>query len=182
MRDSVLITGALLLGLASVAGWAFEVSYVDQTVDAGELIYDGALLGAGVGLIVGLGLAWRARSFIGRFQSLAVSLLLGAVTFSLAAHATNRLLDAGEADVVELRVKEIRKDWSGRGLTREALEGPPDAYYVFVETEDGLLRLRQDGGRKPEVGPSRTIPIVREPGYWGHPRYSIPPARGPLDL
>lgn len=174
MRDSILITGALLLGIGCVAGWAYEVPYVDQTIGAGELIYDGALLGACVGFAVGVVLAVRARSFIGRFQALAVSLLLGATTFALGAHLSNRLLDDGPPEAVELRVKEIRKQWSGRGLTREALDAQPDGYFVFVETADGLVRLHQDGGDKPDVGPSRTITVVREPGFWGYPRYRMP--------
>ena len=174
MRDSVLVSGALLLGIGCVGGWAFEIPYVDQTVGAGQLLYDGALVGAGVGVAVGLALALRARTFIGRFQAFAVSVLLGAIACSLGAHATNRLLAAEGAEVVHLRVKEIRKEWSGRGLTREALAGQPDGYYVFVETDAGLVRLHQPRGAPPAVGPSRTLPILREPGYWGYPRYSIP--------
>lgn len=178
MRDSYLIIAALLLGVGCVAGWSAEIPYVDQTIGSGQLIYDGALLGACVGFAVGVLLAIRARTFIGRFQALSVSLLLGAASFALGAHATNRLFDEGEREVVELRVKEIRKEWSGRGLTREAIESQPDGYFVFVETDDGLVRLHQDGGEKPEVGPSRTITVVREPGYWGYPRYRMPAGPG----
>lgn len=176
MRDSVLVTGALLLGIGCVGGWALEIPYVDQTVGVGQLLYDGAVSGVGIGIVVGIALAARARTFIGRFQAFAVSVLLGAATFSLGAHATNRLLAAGDAEVVHLRVKEVRKEWSGRGLTREALDSPPDGYYVFVETDAGLVRLHRAGGDPPEVGPSRTLPILREPGYWGYPRYSLPEA------
>lgn len=175
MRDSVLISGALLLGLACVLGWAFEIPRVDQTINAGQLIYQGALGGAAVGLLVGVALAFRARTAIGKFQSLAVSLLLGAASFSLAAHASNRLMGAGEPSTLELRVKEIRKEWSGRGVSREALEGgDPDGYFVFVETEEGLVRLHQTGGSRPRVGPSRTVTVRKEPGFWGYPRYSLP--------
>ncbi len=173
MSKPVLISSALVLAIVATLGWSFELPHVDSTVGGSKLLSDAALLGAGIGLLAGLGLAFSARSAIGKFQTVATSILLGTALITWLAHYTNRVLDAGHPEEVQLRVKQVTKMWNGRGLSREQLNSSPDGYYVFVETEHGLLRLHQDDPIAPDVGPSRTIPVLREPGYWGYPRYSL---------
>ena len=175
-RRSILILSGLALGIAATVGWAFEIPLLDGTVDVSELLADGVTIGASLGLAVGIVLATAARSKLGKFQTVASTILLSTALVTLLAHVTNRTLGDLEAQTVELKVKEVTKTWSGRGLSREVLDGPPDGYYIFFETPDGLIRLLQPGGEAPEITASRRLPVVVNQGFWGYPRYSLPDA------
>jgi len=162
-----------VLGLAATVGWAFEIPYVDGTVGASELIAQGAFAGAVVGTVIGILLAFSPPTFLGKFQTLATSIIVSTVLLALLAHFTNRTLSGGETRTDHMLVKQVTKTWSGRGLSESNLTAPPDGYYVFIETPEGLLRLLSDGIEAPDVGPSRTVPVIVEPGYWGYPRYTL---------
>ena len=173
MSRIILIVLALSIGIACIIGWSFEVPRVDGTVDVGLLIIRAATIGAAVGFVVGLGIAFTAKTFLGRFQAIATAVILLTIATPLLAHYTNRTLSADEAVVIELPVKQVTSEYSGRGLTRDALDAGPDAFSIYVETEDGLIRLRQTDGERPEVGATRTLPVLRNPGYWGYPLYAL---------
>lgn len=175
MLRPLLVTLAFAIGIACIVGWAFEVPRVDGTVNAGELIVQAATYGAGAGLVIGLALSFLADRFIGRFQNVATSILLLSVAAPLLALITNRKLSAEETVVVELPVKQVTAEWSGRGLTRDAREGDAEGYSVYVEAPEGLTRLRQSGGPAPVIDATRKLPIYRNPGYWGYPLYELAP-------
>ena len=175
MLRAALIITALLVGVGAIIGWSFELPRVDATVDGGTLVVNAATIGAGIGLVVGIGLSLLADRFIGRFQNVATAVLLFAVSVPLLALVSNRILSADETEVVELPVKQVTEEWSGRGLTRESLESGAEAYSVYVETPEGLTRLRQSGGPAPVIDATRKVPVYRNPGYWGYPLYALAP-------
>ena len=175
MLRAALVTLALAVGIGSIVGWAFEIPRIDGTVDAGELVIRAGTYGAAFGLVVGLALSFLAERFIGKFQNVATAILLCTVAAPLLALVSNRLLSADQTEVVELPVKQVTAEWSGRGLTREALDAPAEAYSVYVEAPEGLTRLRQEGGPEPVVDATRTLPVRRNPGYWGYPLYELAP-------
>jgi len=173
MKKPVLISGAVSLGLATMFGWSFELPQLEETVGAYQLLFRGALLGLGIGILIGLFLALKEDSFIARFQSFATSIILFTLAASLAGHYTNRVFSKVEPVIEIMTVKQVTATWNGRGLTRQQLSSPPDGYYVFVETDQGTIRLLQEGSTPPDIGPSRSISVLREEGIWGYLRYSI---------
>ena len=175
MLRATLVTLAVATGIASVIGWALEIPRIDGTVDAGALVFRAGTYGAAAGLLVGLALSTLAKRVIGKFQNVATSILLLAVAAPLLALVTNRHFSAGETEVLALPVKQVTAEWSGRGLTREALDGPAEGYSIYVEAPEGLTRLRQDGGPAPVIDATRTLPVERNPGYWGYPLYRLAP-------
>lgn len=174
MSRPILISSALIVGIATMVGWAFEIPYIDGTIGAPELIYSGAIAGAIIGFLVGVAAAFKGKTFIGKFQAIASSIIVFTGLFSLLAHYTNRTIGIGNPEATELPVKQVTKMWNGRGLSLDQYENAPDGYYLFFETEDGLIRLHKVGPEAPDVGPTRTLPVLKEPGYWGYPRYSLP--------
>ena len=170
-----LITAAVLAGFGIAAGWYLEAGELDATVGSASLLYDAALYGTIVGFVGGSLLSFSARSILGKLQTVALTVLLCAVGGPLLAHYTNRAFGGGP-ERLALPVKQVTATWAARGLTREAPQAPPDGYLVFVETGEGTVRLFRSGGEKPQVGPTRSVEVLREPGYWGYPRYSLPPA------
>ncbi len=174
---SILIIFALLVGIATILGWAFEIPEVDGTLGADELLTNSAFYGSILGGTIGFALSFTAKTGIGRFQAVGSSIVLCTAAVALLAHYTNRTLGGDDAvETVPLRVREVTAFRSGRGITREALNGPPEGYYVFVETPEGPVRL-QHAGEQPNVGPDRSINVLRRPGYWGYPRYEISPPK-----
>ena len=171
--NKLLILAALVVSIAVVLGWTFEVPEVEGTVGGGELIRNGAAVGAVLGFIVGLGLTFRTSGFIKKFQVLASSVLVSTAALSLLAHLSNRKFGTEDAHVQNLRVKQVTKTWSGRGLSTDDLLSPPDGYFVFVESDEGLVRLFQPGPSAPEVGATRDLPVRVTPGLWGYPRYEL---------
>ena len=168
-----LIALAFLIGIGCIVGWAFEIPRIDATVGVGLLIVRAATIGAGVGFVLGMVISMASKTFIGRFQAVATSVVLCTVVGPLLGHYTNRALSREAAQVMDLPVKQVTSEFKGRGVSRDALEAGPDAYSIYVETEDGLVRLRQQGGEAPDIGPSRTLPVLRNPGYWGYPLYAL---------
>ncbi len=175
MLRSALVVLAFLGGVACVIGWSLELPTVDATVNAGELIIRAATVGAGAGLVVGLLSCLALETFLGRFQAIATAIILFTIGAPLLALVTNRSLGADQTIELQLPVKQVTAEWSGRGLTREALDQPADGYSIYVETDEGLLRLRQDGGEAPEINATRSLPVFRNPGYWGYPLYELAP-------
>ena len=175
MLRIILVALAFVIGIGSVVGWTFELPRVDGTVDGGELIVRAATYGAIAGLVVGIGLSFLATRFIGRFQNVATSMLLLTVATPLLAMVTNRKLSADDTEVVDLPVKQVTAEWSGRGLTRDALAAEAEGYSVYVEAPEGLTRLRQVGGAAPVIDATRRVPVYRNPGYWGYPLYELAP-------
>lgn len=175
MTRIVLVTLAFGIGIGSAVGWSLELPRVDATVDAGELIISAATYGAIAGFVVGLGLSFMAKTFIGRFQNIATSILLLSVATPLLAMITNRELAEDDTELIELPVKQVTAEWSGRGLTREALDGEAESYSIYVEAPEGLTRLRQSGGSAPVIDATRQLPVYRNPGYWGYPLYALAP-------
>lgn len=174
MSRPILISSALVLGIITTVGWAFEIPFIDGTVGSSDLIYHGAFIGAIIGLLVGVAAAFKGKTFIGKFQAIASSIIVCTGLFGLLAHYTNRTIGSGNPVPAELRVKQVTKMWKGRGLSLDQYENAPDGYYLFFETEDGLIRLHKVGPDAPDIGPTRTLPVLKEPGYWGYPRYSLP--------
>ena len=174
MSRPLLISLALALALATALLWSFEIPRIDATVGAGTLIRVGAGIGAVVGVLTALFGAPAARSGIGKVQTVLSGLLVGAGLGGVLAHYTNRALPTDDPALVPLAVKQVTKTWSGRGVTADALEAGPEGYYIFVETDDGLVRLFQEGGEAPDIGPSRSVDVLRYPGFWGFPRYTLP--------
>lgn len=176
MTKPILISAGLLLGILTTLGWAFELPLLDGTINVGQLLSDAALYGALAGMLVGLVASRAARSFLGKFQITASSILLCTALVTLLAHYTNRSFGTASEEVTALKVKEVTKSWSGRGVSREQLLSPPDGYYIFFESPSGLIRLFQEGAEAPDIGPSRQLPVVTNEGYWGYPRYRLPTA------
>ena len=168
-----LIALAFLIGIGCIIGWAFEIPRIDGTIDVGLLIVRAATIGAGVGFVLGVVISLSSKTFIGRFQAVATSVILCTVGGPLLGHYTNRAFSREDVQIMDLPVKQVTSEFSGRGVSRDALEAGPNAYSIYVETEDGLVRLRQQGGEAPEIGPSRTLPVLRNPGYWGYPLYAL---------
>lgn len=175
MLRTALVTLAFAIGIATAIGWAFEMPRVDATVDAGELIVRSATYGAIAGGAIGLALSFMAKTFIGRFQNLATSVVLLTVAAPLLALVTNRTLAADETEVIYVPVKQVTAEWSGRGLTREALDGEAEGYSIYIEAPEGLTRLRRSGGPAPVIDATRELPVYRNPGYWGYPLYALAP-------
>ena len=175
MLRAALVTLALVVGIGSIVGWALEIPHVDGTVDAGELILRAGTYGAAFGFVIGLALSFLAERFIGKFQNVATAILLCTIAAPLIALVSNRRLSADATELIELPVKQVTAEWSGRGLTREALDAPAEAYSIYVEAPEGLTRLRQEGGPKPVIDATRTLPVYRNPGYWGYPLYALAP-------
>lgn len=173
MKKPLLISGAVLLGLAVVFGWSFELPRLEETVDGYDLLFKGALAGGALGLVIGVFLATKEKTFIAKFQSFASSLLLFTLLAAFLAHYSNRTIIDGEPTVEFMPVKQVTATWKERGLSRAELSSPPDGYYIFVETDEGTIRLYRDGGLAPDIGPSRSVLVRKEVGYWGYPRYSI---------
>lgn len=175
MLRASLVVLALLAGAACVIGWTVEMPTVDATVNSGELIFQAVTVGAGAGLILGILMSLPLKTFLGRFQTIATTIIILTVGTPLLALVTNRSFGADATEELELPVKQVTAEWSGRGLTRESLDQPADGYSIFVETEEGLLRLRQRGGEAPEITATRSLPVYRNPGYWGYPLYELAP-------
>ena len=175
MLRATLITLAFAIGIGSIVGWAYEIPHVDGTVDAGSLVVEAGTYGAAAGLVLGLILSLLAKRFIGKFQNVATAILLLTVATPLLALITNRRLSQGATETLELPVKQVTAEWSGRGLTREAAEGSAEGYSIYVEAPEGLTRLRQEGGPPPVIDATRTLPVYRNPGYWGYPLYALAP-------
>ncbi|MFK8058130.1 MAG: hypothetical protein AB8F78_18535 [Saprospiraceae bacterium] len=173
MKKPILISGAVLLGFVTMIGWSFELPRLEETVGAYDLLFRGALLGLVLGATIGLLLAVKERSLISKFQSFATALILFTLVVSLLGHFTNRTFPSGEPSIEYMPVKQVTATWKGKGVTRQQLSSPPDGYYIFVETDEGTIRLLQEGRTPPDIGPSRTIEVIKEVGYWGYPRYSI---------
>ena len=100
---------------------------------------------------------------------MATAILLLSVATPLLAMITNRKLAADRTEIVELPVKQVTAEWSGRGLTLDARDGQAEGYSVYVEAEEGLTRLRQSGGVAPVIDATRSLPVYRNPGFWGYP-------------
>jgi len=173
MKKPILIYGAILLALLSIVGWSFELPLLEETVGSYDLVFKGALIGAGIGSVIGFILAVKESSFILKFQSFASSALLFTLIFALVGHFTNRTLASDDSTVVYMNVKQITATWEDQGILRQELNTPPDGHYIFVETDDGTVRLFKEGSAAPEIGPSRTVPVKKREGFWGYPRYSI---------
>lgn len=177
LRRSLITSALLLTALGVAAGWYFEAEEVSATIGASDLIGDGALYGAIAGSVLGLAFAIAfVRSGFGRLQSLAAFVLIGSAGGALLAHAGNRLLGDSTPALVDMRVKQITRDWHGVDESIELPTRLPDAYYVLVESDAGLVRLHQDHPAPIEVGPQRTVPVEVVAGYWGYPRYRLPAA------
>lgn len=175
MLRTGLVSLAFAIGIGSAIGWALEIPRVDATVHASELILRAATYGAIAGFCVGLGLSFMAKTFIGRFQNFATAILLLTIATPLLAMVTNRKLAAHRTELVSLPVKQVTAEWSGRGLTREALDGEAAGYSIYFEAPEGLTRVRQAGGTAPVIDATRELPVYRNPGYWGHPLYALAP-------
>jgi len=173
MKKPLLISGAVLLGIASVIGWSFELPRLEGTVGAYDLLFRGAIVGGAVGCFVGFFLALKEKRIIGKFQAFASSFLLCTILATLIAHYSNRTFIDGEPTVEFMPVKQVTATWKDRGLSRAELSSPPDGYYVFVETDEGTIRLFQEGSLAPDIGPARSIAVQKQVGYWGYPLYSI---------
>jgi len=173
MKKPLLISGAVLLGLIAVFGWSFELQRTEETVGAYNLIFKGALVGCAFGALLGFYLATKEHSFIARFQSFASSLLIFSLLASLFAHYSNRSFVTEEPVTAFMTVKQVTATWKDLGLTRQELSSPPDGYYIFVETDKGTIRLFSEGAIAPDIGPSRSISVEKQIGFWGYPRYSI---------
>ena len=173
MTKSILISAALLLGIATVLGWSFELPRLEETVGVYQLLFKGAMIGGAFGALLGFMLALKEKRFIGKFQAFSSSLLLFTVFAALVAHWSNRSLTDDQFSIEEMTVKQVTATWKDRGLSRQELSAPPDGYYIFVETEQGTIRLLREGSTPPEIGPSRTIQVQKQEGYWGYPLYSI---------
>ncbi len=180
MFKGSLVVLALLAGVACVIGWSIELPLVDATVNAGELIIRAATYGAGSGILVGLLASLPLKTFLGRFQTIATAVIILTVATPLLALVTNRQFGVDQTVELQLPVKQVTAEWSGRGLTREALDQPADGYSIYVETDEGLLRLRQAGGEAPEITATRSLPVFRNPGYWGYPLYELAPVDSTL--
>ncbi len=179
LRGSLVVL-ALVAGIACIVGWTVELPTVDATVNAGELIIKSATYGAGTGFVIGLICSFLSRSFLARFQAIATAVILCTVAAPLLALITNRKLGAPATVEQQLPVKQVTAEWSGRGLSRETLDQPADGYSIYVETPEGLLRLRQQGGEAPEITATRSLPVYRNPGYWGYPLYELAPVDSTL--
>ncbi len=175
MTKPILISGALVLAIATVIGWSFELQLLEETVGGYQLLFKGALIGGAVGALIGFVLAVKEKKIIAKFQSFASSLLLFTLLAALLAHWSNRSLTNDEFSVEEMSVKQVTATWKDRGLSRQELSSPPDGYYIFVETDEGTIRLLREGSAPPDIGPSRTIQVQKQEGYWGYPLYSISP-------
>ena len=174
MRVALVIL-ALLTGVAAVIGWSFELPRVDGTVDAGTLIIEAATIGAGIGLFIGILGSFLSRSFLGKFQTVATAVIILTIITPLLAHVTNRELATEQTEEIQLPVKQVTAEWSGRGLTRDALSQGAEGYSIYVEAEEGLIKLHKVGAEAPEIGATRSLPVYRNPGYWGYPLYSLAP-------
>ena len=173
MKKPFLISGAVLLGIAAVIGWAFELPLVEGTVGAYDLLFRGAIVGGAAGCLIGFFLAIKEKRFIGKFQAFASSFLLCTILAALIAHYSNRTFINDDPTVELMPVKQVTATWKDRGLSRAELSSPPDGYYVFVETDEGTIRLYQAGSLAPEIGPARSIFVQKQVGYWGYPLFSI---------
>jgi hypothetical protein len=175
MTKPILISAAVLLSIATVIGWSFELPRLEETVGVYHLLFKAALIGGALGTLLGFILAVKERRFIAKFQAFASSLLLFTFLTSLIAHWSNRYLTEDQFSTEQLRVKQVTATWKDRGLSRQELSSPPDGYYIFVETDEGTIRLLREGSAAPDIGPSRTIEVRKQDGYWGYPLYSILP-------
>ena len=173
MKKPLLISGAVLLGIITMFGWSFELPRLEETVGAYSLLFKGALLGVSFGALLGFYLATKENSLIARFQSFASSILIFTLLTALLAHYTNRSFSKEEPATELMPVKQVTATWKDRGLSRHELSSPPDGYYIFVETDEGTIRLLSEGAVVPDIGPSRSIAVQKQMGYWGYPRYSI---------
>ena len=174
MWQKILIVLAFVLAIGSMLGWAFEAPYVEGTRNADDLLFKAATWGYLAGALLGFGLAFKAKSFIGRFQVIAVSILILTAVATLLAHYLNRSLGDQQQDTVYLPVKQVTGNWRGRGLSRDDL-ADPDGYFIYFESTEGeSLRLYHAGSEPPDVGPSRMLPVLHNPGFFGYPRYQLP--------
>lgn len=174
MWQKFLIVLAFVLSIAALVGWSFEASYVAGTVDVDDLLYKAATWGSISGAVLGFLLAIKAKSLIGRFQVVAVSVLIVTAISTLLAHYLNRSLGGDQQETVYLPVKQVTGNWRGRGISKDALE-QPDGYFIYFETTDAEpLRLYRSDPEAPDVGPSRMLPVLHNPGYFGYPRYDLP--------
>jgi len=173
MKKPFLISGALILAILTIVGWSFELPLLEETVGVYDLLFNCALLGGGLGCLVGFVLAVKEETIIAKFQSFASSLLLFTVLVALLGHFSNRVFASESTSMAHLNVKQVTASWEGQTFSRQELHTPPDGYYIFVETDDGTVRLFQEGSVAPDIGPSRTVPVIKRDGYWGDPRYSI---------
>ena len=157
----------ILCFIGLFTAYVFEFQWIENTFDAGELIWKSI---AG-GVLAGLGLGWflrkKADDFVSRIRLWSACILLPAFFAPLIGSLTNRLLSPYP------RQPQTFEFWEEKPYAAELygfLEGEkiePDGYFVFIIRNGKLKRFNSKIQRFQGIQRGETIELPVKKGLWG---------------
>ena len=147
--------------------YAFELKWLENTFDAGELVWKSIVAGVSASLV----LAWSLRKYADDFESkirLWASCILMSAFFSpLVGSLSNRLLSPYAAQNKPFEFFE-EKPFVSRFYGFLQGENPgPDGYYIFIVRNGEVKRFRSNIQRFEGIQRGGTVELKVKKGRWG---------------
>lgn len=159
----------ILIALAFVAIpvlYTFEISHLNQTLHAGQMMMIALVIGLVIGIVLGYRLQKNSTDTVERMRTYAACIILSALTLPLLVSLSNRLLSFRPTQRVQVEFVEESPRFSNRfGAFENAIQ--PTSYFTFFYKNSELLKIQTSESLFPDAkrGDLVTLPLKR--GLWG---------------
>ncbi len=157
----------LLLFIGLFVLYAAEFKWLENTFDAGELIWKSIAGGVLVGILTGLFLKKHAEDLVSHIRLWAACLLVPAFFAPLAGSLTNRLLTPHETQLQDFEFWEEKPYASELYGFIEGEKIEPDGYYLFILRNGEIKRFKSKFQRFKGVRRGDIIKMPVKKGLWG---------------
>ncbi len=160
-----------ILGVIIVFGtivlYAFEIKYFHNTFEVSGLVYKALGLGFLVGATVSYFFSKRYNDLLDKFKTYVFFIMVIMLVFPLLASLSNRLLSFSQKEIVKVELLDQRVFSQSRfGMIKGQVS--KDGYYIFIQKENKIKRLKMKNLFFPTAKKGDLIPLTFKKGFWGY--------------